>query len=150
MYFLLPKDRLILVQSLTRALCGDAHISLEGDLSRCITNLRVIRDASAHPTATLRMNTLSAARHDFVVLPLEVDTLDAITTRILPRIGLAQHVWHIQIEQHGVLQFASYDSFESVALSDSMPEELLLELMQQHALRGYSRDGRLREQVNRQ
>ena len=49
------------------------------------------------------MNTLSAAQHDFVVLPLEADTVHAIATRILPRIGIAQHVWHIQIEQHGML-----------------------------------------------
>jgi hypothetical protein len=40
MYTLIPKDRLALTQALIRALCGEAHLSLEGDLSRCIIERR--------------------------------------------------------------------------------------------------------------
>src|SRR5579859_4895074 len=102
MYILLPKNRLLLVQSLARALHGDAHISLEGDLSRCRVDLMAIRGASDQETEVLKMNTRSPT-HDFVVLPLGADTIDAIATRILPRVGIARYVWHIQIEKQGAL-----------------------------------------------
>lgn len=139
MFTLLPKNRLVLVQSLVHALCGDAHISLEGDLSRCREDLTAIRGASGQETTILKMNTLSPA-HDFIVLPLETDTLDAIATGILPRIGIARHVWHIQMEKQGALQFAAYDNFDTASVGELIPEVLLAELVQRQALRSYHRD----------
>src|SRR5438270_13644835 len=111
MFSVLVKDRLILLQSLVRALSGDAHLSLEGDLPPVKSDLLSIRDASEEEMAVLKRNTLqtSGVQHHFVVLPIEPDTAETIARSILPRVGPRNRVWHIQIEKHGVLQFVAYN-----------------------------------------
>lgn len=142
MYSVLVKDRLLLLQSLTRALCGDAHLSLEGDLSACKRDLLAIRDASEEETTVLKRHTrqTSGLEHHFVVLPLEPDTVETIARGILPRVGLRKCVWHIQIEKHGVLQFVAYDSFQNAGVvGTAIDEKRLAELVQGRALLGYQR-----------
>lgn len=141
MYALQVRDRLALMQALVCALCGDAWLSLEGDLSRGKADLLAIRGAVEQETSQLRKNTFAVSHgpHDFLVVPLEVDTVETIAHSILPRLGVARHVWHIGIEKGGELQFIAYDNFDSASLlSQAIGEDLLQTLVQNRILRGYS------------
>jgi len=99
-----------------------------------------IRDASEEETTVLKKNTLLAlgSEHDFVILPLEPNTVEVIAREILPRVGLRHRVWHIQIEKHGELQFASYDNFQdAVVVGNAIDNQLLIDLIELRALRSY-------------
>ena len=74
----------------------------------------------------LKKNTLAAIGivHDFIVVPIEPDTVEAIARGILPRVGIAHHVWHIGIEKQGTLQFITFDNFDSASIvGDALPED---------------------------
>lgn len=103
-----PRDKPGLLRAMMRALAGDARISFEGDLSRCVfaDNLT----ASADETEALCRQTV-VPKQDFVVLPLELDTVQPILDVVLPGRRYLDDIIHIQIERHGQLQFGSYDNF---------------------------------------
>ena len=91
-------------------LAGDAHLSLEGDLSA--TQVLDLAGASGNETAVLKRSTTWPVQ-DFVVLPLETDLI----TTIVASIGgtVPRGVLHFQIEKRGQLQLGLYDGFRPAA-----------------------------------
>lgn len=88
-------------------LAGDAQVSFEGDLS--MTSLSDVPGRSNDETQVLKRGTLWA-KQDFVVLPLEVETVRPIMAAVggtVPR-GLI----HVQVQKAGKLQLGLYDNFD--------------------------------------
>ncbi len=107
-YWIDPRDKPGLLRAMMRALAGDAHISFEGTLSRC-----AFADAlrpSYEETTLLRHKTLRREL-DFVVLPLESESLKPILEVVLPDRRCMDDIIHIEIERRGEIQFGSYDNF---------------------------------------
>jgi hypothetical protein len=80
-YWLVPRDKAALLIAMMKALAGNAHISFEGNLSRCEFPPELHR--SVEETATLRRGTIAPVQ-DFVVLPLEQETIRPILDTVLP------------------------------------------------------------------
>ena len=98
-------EREFLVAAMTE-LAGNAHLSLEGDLSA--TKVFQLPGTSVDETAILKRNTTWPAQ-DFWVVPLETDLIKAIIAAIggtVPR-----GILHIQIEKDGQLELGLYDNF---------------------------------------
>jgi hypothetical protein len=105
--------RRFLIAAMTE-LAGDARLSFEGNLTA--THLLHLVGSSVDETATLKRNTIWPVQ-DFVVLPLETDSIKAIIAGIggtLPR-----GIIHIQIEKAGQLQLGLYDNFDPRAFFGS-------------------------------
>jgi hypothetical protein len=136
MYYLKVRRPVPFMVSLVEAFCGDAHMSLEGDLS----NLRWSGRRQVDPRigVLLRRNTLWP-KQDYVILPLEEDTLVEIKERVLPVVGLAKKVLHVQIEQHRESVFGAYDEFDDdcVWVASRVGPEFLDRLKQDGCLRSY-------------
>ncbi len=92
-----------------RHLAGEAHISFEGDLSRC--SFPPSLSPSLDETPALRRQTL-APKQDFVVFPLTSESVRPILDVVLPDNRCLADIIHIQIEKAGQLQFGSYDEFD--------------------------------------
>ena len=87
-------------------LAGSAFVSFEGDLRG--TTLIGAVGASGDETEALKRNTLWP-KQDFVVLPLEADTIGTIMAAVggtVPR-----SILHIQVEKEGRLELGLYDNF---------------------------------------
>ena len=69
--WLVARDKPGLLIAMIRELAGNAHVSFEGDLSRCVFPPDLGPDSKE--TATLKRQTL-VPKLDFVVLPLEPPT----------------------------------------------------------------------------
>src|SRR5438552_2787504 len=108
-YWLVARDKPGLLIAMMRALAGDAHISFEGDLSRC-RELFDLPGASMQETEVLRRQTLYPVQ-DLVVLPLEPDGIRAILDAVLPEGRVVHDIVHVQIETAGRLEFGAYDNF---------------------------------------
>jgi hypothetical protein len=128
------------------SLCGEALLSLEGDLGRCAAELAAWPGMQTSETEHLRRQTLSLgltehqASHDFVVLPLDYELVAMALPPIMTRLGIRRNVWHVQIEMGGALQFASYDQL-SDKLAHCGPlvsERTLDQLIDRTILWGYS------------
>src|SRR5438094_4041514 len=95
-YWLVARDKPGLLVAVMRALAGDAHISFEGDLSRC-RGLFAMPGASTEETDALRRQTLYPVQ-EFVVLPLEPETVRPILAEVLPEGRVVLDIIHVQIE----------------------------------------------------
>lgn len=115
---------------------GNARLSLEGDLSR--GDAGGVPVLSRQPDALLPSHTLHPER-DFWILPVEPDTVDAIAVKLLPRIGLRQRVWHVQMEKEGRRVFAAHDGFDrdGVWVAGQVAGEFITSLVKTGAIRGY-------------
>jgi hypothetical protein len=136
-YLIDARDKPGLLIAVARALAGGAHISFEGDLSCCA--LQRLPNASVDETEHLRRNTLSPLQ-DFVVLPLEPDTLKSILDEVLPDARLLKQIIHVQIVKLGRLAFGAYDNFHrdcTVAL-DPLLVPLLDALRTSGVVRSYA------------
>jgi hypothetical protein len=107
-FWLVARDKPGLLIHMMRFLAGEARISFEGDLSRCrfpetIPNL-------AGRDGLLTRSTLEPEL-DFVILPLEEETIRPLLDVVLPGNRYMQDIIHIQIEKRGELQFGCYDRF---------------------------------------
>ena len=115
------------VHRLMVELAGNAHISLEGDLSQCrfTDDLVLTRDE----IPILRRNTL-APKQDFIVLRLAPETVDPIFKQIVAA-GLSRAILHVQIERDGILELGAYDHFqpECVVTGPGISPALLDELV---------------------
>lgn len=124
------------MNSLVEAFYGDAHISLEGDLS----NLRWTGRLQANPRigVLLQRHTYWPIQ-DYAILPLEEGTLVEIKENVLPVVGLAEQVIHVQIEQHRELVFGAYDEFcdGCVWVTRRVGSEFLDRLKEDGCLRSY-------------
>jgi hypothetical protein len=135
-YHMVARDKPGLLIAMMRALCGTAHISFEGDLSKC--RLAEIAGATDQETSVLKRNTLWP-RQDFMVVPLEADTIRPIMDRVLPQGRIVHDVDHVQIEKNGKLEFGAYDNFhpECIGAGAAVLETLLQELTSRGVLRSY-------------
>lgn len=107
-YWIDPRDKPGLLRAMMLALAGDAHVSFEGDLSRCIFAESL--QPSADETEALQRQTISP-RQDFVVLPLPPEAVRPILDVVLPDRRYLDDIIHIQIERDRELEFGSYDNF---------------------------------------
>lgn len=98
-----------LFHHLISQLAGGAILSLEGDLSRCKFDPRLI--AATDEVGLLKRNT-TWPRQDFIALYLEPENVDAILKEAMAA-GFKNGIIHIQVERHGELQFGCYDNFST-------------------------------------
>jgi len=136
-YWLVARDESELLTQMMHFLAGDARISFEGDLSRCDF-------PSSIPRVTEEDAVLSRATHspqlDFVILPLEHETVKPILDAVLPAKRYVRDIIHIQIEKHRQLQFGSYDQFHDgcIVCYLGVPTEFLDELKQKGILESWT------------
>jgi hypothetical protein len=135
-YRLVPRDKAGLLIAMMKALAGNAHISFEGKLLQCEFPPEL--DRSTEETATLRRGTIVPVQ-DFVVLPLEQETIRPILDTVLPNSRFMNDVIHVQIEKGGALQFGAYDYFhpDCVGCGPDVPQQLLEQLRLGGVLRSY-------------
>jgi hypothetical protein len=135
-YRLVPRDKAGLLIAMMKALAGHAHISFEGNLLGCEFPPEL--DQSMEETATLRRGTIFPVE-DFVVLPLEPETIRPILDTVLPDSRFMNDVIHVQIEKGGELQFGAYDNFhpDCVGCGPDVPRQLLEQLRLSGVLRSY-------------
>jgi hypothetical protein len=88
-------------------LSGRAYISFEGDLN--VTKLADMPGASQEESLVLKRNTLWP-KQDFLILPLELDLVHAISVAIGGTVPKA--ILHIQIEKDCQLELGLYDNFQ--------------------------------------
>lgn len=114
--------------------CNNALISFEGDLQQ--VDFGNFPSAIFEPTDVLNRNTLQPIQ-DFVILPLENNTVEEIKRRVIEQIGIKNRILHLQIARQGELVFGAYDNFAkecvwvtdqvSVAKLKTLKEEKILE-----------------------
>lgn len=133
-YWVVARDEPGLLTHMMRLLAGDAQISFEGDLSRCVfpASVRAIPEAAS----PLRRQT-AYPELDFVILALEPESVRPILETVLPENRYKDDVIHIQIAQHGLLQFGSYDQFheECIVCFAGVSTGFLDELMERGIIR---------------
>jgi hypothetical protein len=136
-YWLVARDKPGLLVAVMRALAGGAHISLEGDFSRA-RGLLALSGASTEETEALHRQTTYPLQ-DFVVLPLEPESITPILNEILPEARVVRHIIHVQIERGGRLEFGAYDNFhrDCVVCWAAVPQELLRRLQVSGVLRSW-------------
>src|SRR5688572_24912182 len=136
-YWIVARDKPGLLIAMMRALAGNASISFEGDLSRCAfpPGLTQTHDETE---ALLRNTTIP--RQDFIVIPLEPQTVQPILDVVLPEGRFMKDIIHIQIEKNGRLEFGSYDNFhrECIVAFHSVSTELLGRLQQSGVIRSWT------------
>jgi len=136
-YWIVSRDKPGLLIAMMRALAGSAHISFEGDLSRCVFPSELA--PRANETPTLKRQTL-VPQLGFVVLPLESHTVRPILDVVLPNRRFMDDIVHIQIEKNGRLEFGSYDNFhpECIVCHSGVRTELLNALRDKGVIRSWT------------
>ena len=137
-FWLVARDKPGLLIAMMRHLAGDAHVSFEGDLSRCSFSSSL--SPSGEETAALRRNT-AYPRQAFVVLPLTPESVRPILDVVLPGNRYLKDIIHIQIEKAGEVQFGSYDNFHRdciVGFPPGVTPELLNQLQSSGVIRSWS------------
>jgi len=136
-YNLVVKRPIELVALLLERLCGNAQISLEGDL-RCV-DTRQIQPISLEPTNLLPRSTKQPIQ-DLIILPVEPDTKEILIGSILPQAGLRTRIYHVQIQKDGERMFAAYDRFheDCVWIGAWADEAWLTTLVNASILRSYT------------
>lgn len=137
-YWTVARDKPGLLIAMMRHLAGGAHISFEGDLSRCVFPPSL--SPSLDETPALRRQTL-VPRQDFVVLSLTPESVSPILDVVLRDSRHLADIIHIQIEKAGQLQFGSYDKFDErciVGFSPGVTPELLNQLQLSGVIRSWS------------
>ena len=130
------RDKPGLLTAMMRALAGDAQVSFEGDLSRCVFPSELV--AANDETAILTRQTMRP-RQDFVVLRLESRTVQPILDSVLPDGRLMKDIVHVQIQKGGRLQFGSYDNFDPdcIVTYDGISAEQLNALQESGVIRSW-------------
>jgi hypothetical protein len=100
------RDKRKFLLAVLRQLAGAAFVSIEGDLSG--TSLVRVSGASGDESELLKRNTLWP-KQDFILLPLEVETVEQIVAAVGGTVPSG--ILHIQIQKDGRLEFGSYDNF---------------------------------------
>jgi hypothetical protein len=120
-----------------RALAGGAHISFEGDLSRC-RGLFGLPGAATEEMEALRRQTLYPVQ-EFIILPLEPETIRPILAEVLPEGRVVRNITHVQIERAGRLAFGAYDNFhrDCVVCWPAVSRELLEQMRVSGVLRSW-------------
>jgi hypothetical protein len=136
-YWIVARDKPGLLRAMMSALAGDAHISFEGDLSRC--QIPASLSPSPAELPTLQRQTL-VPRQDYVVLPLEPETIQPILSMVLPGNRFMTDIIHIQIDKSGTRQFGCYDNFhpECIVCYSGVPVRLLDDLLRKGVIRSWT------------
>lgn len=100
------RDKRKFLMAALQELAGSAYVSFEGDLSG--TSLMTAAGASGDETQVLKRNTLWP-KQDFVVLPLEAETVKPIMAAIGGPVPKA--ILHIQVQKNGRRELGLYDNF---------------------------------------
>jgi hypothetical protein len=124
------RDKPAFLHSLMIGLAGNAHMSLEGDLSRCRFGDGIV--VTREETAILKRNTLAPIQ-DFAVVRLVPETVAMIFKQVMAA-GLSRAIIHVQIERNGVLELAAYDNFQCVVAGPNISPALLNELKNTNVL----------------
>jgi len=135
-YFIVAKDKASLLERMMEALQGNAHISFEGNLSKC--DFSKIPGASSQETEVLKKITFFPVQ-DFIVLPLEKEIIRLILYQVLPNNRFSRDIIHIQIEKNNSLDFGSYDNFhpDCIACSETISAEFLQSLVTEGTLKSF-------------
>jgi hypothetical protein len=144
-YILHEKNSLELIQAMLYVLCGNAELSLEGDLSQVTDILDMFPATSEKPTDMLPRQT-HWPQLDFVVIPLEWETINMIEQDLLPSVGLGTSIRHVQIAKDKQWQFGAYNldhwgpGMHAIYVAgDAVNESTLAEMISRRLLRGYER-----------
>jgi predicted ThiF/HesA family dinucleotide-utilizing enzyme len=134
-HWLSVRDKPGLLHRLMTELAGDARVSFEGDLSRCVFPEHLI--VSREEIGAVKRSTL-APELDFVVVRLTADAVAPIFKQVMAA-GLTRGIIHVQIEVAGVLELGAYDHFHAdcVVTGPRVTMELLEELRSTGVLRGF-------------
>jgi len=108
-YWLDVRDKPGFLLVVMRALAGQALMSFEGKLIEC-SGLFAIAGATSSESTVLRRNTIHPLE-EFVVVPLEENTVAAIFKEVEPDGRIVRDITHIQIAKHGLLAVGAYDNF---------------------------------------
>jgi hypothetical protein len=122
-----PNQSAGLLSAVARELAGSAFISLEGYMSEC--EPLTLPGLTTAETELLRRKTITPLL-DFVVIPLEITTVDQTLERILSDPCLMDAVVHIEIAKDGQIEFAAYDHFSPTFCGAGVPRGLLDGLVQ--------------------
>ncbi len=129
------RDKPAFLHRLMTELAGNAHMSLEGDLSQCRWNeeLVVVRNETPILKRNTRVPTL-----DFVVLALTPECVAPVLQQVMGA-GLKRAIIHLQIERNGVLELGAYDNFDPdcVVTGPGISQALLQELKNKNILRDF-------------
>jgi hypothetical protein len=138
-YELYVKKPIELLASLLELLCGNARLSLEGDLSR--VDLTKIPGVSRTPSGSLKRNTISP-QQEFIIVPVEDHAVVRNLRRNFPRIGLKSLILHILIEKDGELAFAAYDQFYGgkAWVSDRIGKSFLESLQEKGIIKSFIKE----------
>jgi hypothetical protein len=136
-YWVDVRDKPAFFVAAMRLLAGGARVSLEGNLSGL--DLESVAGVTNEESPILPRQTL-VPRQDFVVLPVEPETISAIATRT-PGARLVGDVEHIQMEKNGRLEVGLYDNFDpdSSWAGEAFSVGLLDQLKEKGILRGWRR-----------
>jgi hypothetical protein len=139
-YNLVVKRPIELLTLLIERLCGDAQMSLEGDVTYVDT--REIPSSRTEPTALLSRSTTHPIE-GFIILPIEPNTKEQLIHTVLPQAGLRTRINHVQIQKNGVRMFAAHDRFDvdCVWIGAWVEETWLMILVEQGIIRSYARLG---------
>jgi uncharacterized protein (TIGR02996 family) len=141
-HWLNPRNGPALLAAMMRALAGDACISFEG--CPLCDQLFAIPGATDQETKVLKRHipvppALRPSR-EFIVLPLEPDTIRPILAGVLPQ-GRSprETIEHVQIEKAGRLELGAYNFFDPryTGTGPAVPETLLAELRAKGVLRSF-------------
>jgi hypothetical protein len=138
-FWLNTKNKRALLTAMIYSLAGNAHISFEGDLSKC--DFSKIDGATTTETETLTRTT-QWPKQDFIIVPIEIETAQEILDQILLLKPSLPEIIHIQIEKNGVIEFGAYDNFhpDCVACGFSIPKDQLERLVSQGAIHSFTLD----------
>jgi hypothetical protein len=136
-YWVVARDKPGFLIAMMKALVGNAHISFEGDLSRCEFPGEVPKRSTE--TSVLKRQT-SQPVQDFVVLPLEPETIRPILDVVLPDRRFMTDIIHIQIEKDGKIEFGAYDNFhpECIVCFLGVGTNLLDQLKEKGVIRSWT------------
>jgi len=126
----------LFLQRLLRELATGTRLSLEGELSTCNFDERIV--VSRQPVEKLPRNTNSPLL-DFVVLALEPSGVEQVLSEI-SRMGLRRRIVHVQVERDGILEVGAYDNFHSecVTTGPAIRPGMLTQLRDAGVIRGFS------------
>jgi hypothetical protein len=136
-FWLDPRDKPGLLVAMMNALAGNAHISLEGDLTEC--DFSDFKSTIHTETEYIKRESEPKKEGPIIVLPLEPETIHPILQQVLPNGRIVHKIVAVQIEKKGKIEFLAGDNFhrECVSVGSGVPEELLQQLVRSGVLRGY-------------
>jgi hypothetical protein len=108
-YRLVTRHSIDLLAAMIDSFNGNAHLFLEGDLRYFRSEqFQFLRN---EPNDLLVRNTIWPLQQ-FVIIPLENETVHIIKRHVLNCVGIRNRVLHILMEKQGQLVFAAYDCFD--------------------------------------